>query len=291
MEDNVAMQSEGGFIFISHAHKDIRGIRPIRNELEDKGFEPICFYLRCLTDDDEVLDLIKREIDARQWFLLVDSENARKSTWVKTEVDYIKSKDPRKLVTVSLDDPLAISSLLERLTNSMRVFFSYSSADEEIVKCIYDACKERDLKVFAGGLDIKRGDDYTEVIPDMIREASNIGCIVAIVSEKALESPWVRRELQTAFNQQGLVLPVLVDDVELSGMFGHLLLERQSYALKTPVSDDQVQEIVEMIEGLLISRLREEEEKKAVPEKKVTPENNTFLKEWLEKRDRLSGRK
>ena len=285
MENNVTMQSEGGFIFISHAHKDIRGIRPIRNELEDKGFEPICFYLRCLTDDDEVLDLIKREIDARQWFLLVDSENARKSTWVKTEVDYIKSKDPRKLVTVSLDDPSAIPHFLEKLTNSMRVFFSYSSADEEIMKCIYDACKERDLKVFAGGLDIKSGDDFTEVIPDMIREASRTGCIVAIVSEKALESPWVQAELETALNQRGLVLPVLVDDVEHSDKYEILLSGHQSYALKTPVTDGQVQEIVEMIEGLLISRLHEEEEKK------VTPENNAFLKEWLEKRDRLSGRK
>ena len=281
MENNVTMQSEGGFIFISHAHKDIRGIRPIRNELEDKGFEPICFYLRCLTDDDEVLDLIKREIDARQWFLLVDSENARKSTWVKTEVDYIKSKDPRKLVTVSLDDPSAIPHFLEKLTNSMRVFFSYSSADEEIMKCIYDACKERDLKVFAGGLDIKSGDDFTEVIPDMIREASRTGCIVAIVSEKALESPWVQAELETALNQRGLVLPVLVDDVEHSDKYEILLSGHQSYALKTPVTDGQVQEIVEMIEGLLISRLHEEEEKK------VTPENNAFLKEWLEKRDCL----
>ena len=90
MSDHNGAKSEGGYVFISHAHKDIGAIRKIRNYLEDNGLEPICFYLRCLSDNDEILDLIKREIDAREWFLLVDSENARQSKWVKTEVEYIK---------------------------------------------------------------------------------------------------------------------------------------------------------------------------------------------------------
>ena len=134
MSEHEAGKAEGGFIFISHAHKDIRGIRKIRNILEENGMEPICFYLRCLSDNDEILDLIKREIDAREWFLLVDSENARKSNWVKTEVEYIKSKNTDKMITVSLEEKDTIVPILNRLSNSMRVFLSYSHADFDIAK-------------------------------------------------------------------------------------------------------------------------------------------------------------
>lgn len=115
-------KSEGGYVFVSHAHKDIHEIRKIRNVLEENGLEPICFYLRCLNDNDEILDLIKREIDAREWFLLVDSKNARESNWVKTEVEYIKSKDSKKMISVSLDNQEDILPVLNRLSNSMRVF-------------------------------------------------------------------------------------------------------------------------------------------------------------------------
>ena len=34
------------------------------------SFRPIMFYLLCLSDNDEVGDLIKREIDARTRFLV-----------------------------------------------------------------------------------------------------------------------------------------------------------------------------------------------------------------------------
>ena len=116
MLDYENMKSEGGYVFISHAHKDIHEIRRIRNFLEENGLEPICFYLRCLSDDDEILDLIKREIDAREWFLLVDSKNARESNWVKTEVEYIKMKDSKKIISVSLDKQEEINPILTRLS-------------------------------------------------------------------------------------------------------------------------------------------------------------------------------
>jgi len=45
------IDGEGGYVFISHSHQDIEKVRKIRNEMEDQGFEPLCFYLKCLTDD------------------------------------------------------------------------------------------------------------------------------------------------------------------------------------------------------------------------------------------------
>ena len=66
-------KTNGGYIFISHSHNDIEKVRKIRNLLEKDGFEPLCFYLKCLSNANEIEDLIKREIDAREWFIFVNS--------------------------------------------------------------------------------------------------------------------------------------------------------------------------------------------------------------------------
>ena len=47
--------NQGGYVFISHSHQDIQKVRQIRNAMEEAGFEPLCFYLKCLSDEDETL--------------------------------------------------------------------------------------------------------------------------------------------------------------------------------------------------------------------------------------------
>ncbi len=71
------------YVFVSHSHKDLHAVRLIRNYLEQKGAEPILFFLKSLSDNDEITGLIKREIDARIWFIYCKSENAEQSEWLK----------------------------------------------------------------------------------------------------------------------------------------------------------------------------------------------------------------
>ena len=88
----------GGYVFISHSHQDIVKVRQIRNAMEEEGFEPLCFYLKCLSDEDEIEDLIKREIDAREWFVY-----ARASGWVRKEREYIASLGSKQIITIDLE--------------------------------------------------------------------------------------------------------------------------------------------------------------------------------------------
>lgn len=256
MSDITNAESEGGYVFVSHAHKDLHEIRKIRNILEDNGLEPICFYLRCLSDNDEILDLIKREIDAREWFLLVDSKNARESNWVRTEVEYIKSKAPKKIVSVSLDKPENILPTLERLSKSMSVFISGSTKDRRIVKAIYDECLKHDFKVFYAPESLKPGDDWATSVSDALEDALKRGCVVAVISASSLNSRFVEKELSFALSQKAYVLPVIVDDVELTGTLKLLLANLQHFCLKTPVSEEQLKKIAEIIENMSILRLR-----------------------------------
>ncbi len=76
------------YVFVSHSQKDIIKVRQVRDYLERNSFEPILFNLKCITDSDELTDLVKREIDARKWFVYLDSTNARASSRVQAEVSY-----------------------------------------------------------------------------------------------------------------------------------------------------------------------------------------------------------
>lgn len=248
---------EGGYIFISHAHKDIDRIRIIRNILEENGFEPIMFYLRCLSDHDEIEDLIKREIDAREWFLLVDSENARKSNWVKTEVEYIRSKNTEKIISVNLEDNDSIRPILDRISNSMRIFFSYSHKDYHLAKMIADKCVERDLKVFLDVDSIRAGDIFADQILSSLKEASEKGCVVLIISSNYLQSGYAKKELDFAVANNAFLLPVIVNDIELPDFLEFYLGRTQYYKLKTPVTMASIEEIVGIIENMLIKRLHE----------------------------------
>lgn len=40
--------NEGFWVFVSHSTKDFERVRLVRNALEDSGFRPILFYLKCL---------------------------------------------------------------------------------------------------------------------------------------------------------------------------------------------------------------------------------------------------
>ena len=83
--------TSNAWVFISHSNKDFEKIIPFRNKLEALQYKPLLFFLKCLENDNEIFELIKREIQARDRFILCDSINSRNSEWVQKEVDFIKS--------------------------------------------------------------------------------------------------------------------------------------------------------------------------------------------------------
>jgi hypothetical protein len=72
-------QTSTAWIFVSHSNRDLSKVRLVRDALEKAGAERILFFLKCLSDHDEIDGLIEREIDARYFFRLCDSANAKKS--------------------------------------------------------------------------------------------------------------------------------------------------------------------------------------------------------------------
>ena len=96
-------EREGSWIFLSHSSRDIEKVRIIRNEFEKHKQNPLAFHLKCLRTDTqegckELEDLIKREIDARDWFVFCESEAAKKSTYVNMEKEYVLKRGKKRFI-------------------------------------------------------------------------------------------------------------------------------------------------------------------------------------------------
>lgn len=108
------------YIFVSHSQNDLAKVRKVRDYLEERSFEPILFNLKCLTDDDELSTLVRREIEARSCFLYLDSPNARVSGRVKAETAYAQEMQKR-FFTVNLDASWFMQKhSLKRMMRKMR---------------------------------------------------------------------------------------------------------------------------------------------------------------------------
>ena len=240
-------KTKGGYIFLSHSHEDIVKVREIRNRLEMDGFEPLCFYLKCLDDDSEIEDLIKREIDAREWFVFVNSENSRKSRWVTLEREYIAKTNSKKVITVDLNDDQSVTDAIHKIAHNLRVFMSYSHRDEALAKRIKRSLKDKDYLVFTAQEDIPAGAEYASTIANAIVEASRDGCVIALITADSMKSEWVKRELVLADNQGGNIIPILVGDIELDGVFQFLLYNAPTYALSANPTDEEIGDMIEQI--------------------------------------------
>lgn len=183
-------KGHGGYIFLSHSHLDIENIRELRNALEKRGFDALCFYLKCLDDDSEIEGLIKREIDSRGIFLYIESENSANSKWVKEERKYIEESSEKIVRKVSINSIIENpEAAAEMIINCQRVFLSYDwdkpAIAEQLSKCLV----ARDYKVFNYDSmryrQVNRILKYAELMykrNDIIK-ANNDGAFVLIVTE------------------------------------------------------------------------------------------------------------
>jgi hypothetical protein len=68
-------------------------------------YKPLLFFLKCLDDNKEIFELIKREIKARDRFILCDSKNSRESEWVQREREFIISLNrPYEVINIDGTD-------------------------------------------------------------------------------------------------------------------------------------------------------------------------------------------
>ncbi len=203
------MEKEIVYVFISHSHKDIEKVRIVRNFLEKLNSEPLLFFLKSLTDEDEITELIKKEIDARIWFIYCKSKNSLDSTWVKTELEYVKETNKENFLEIDLDEDFIGLSLKEekekqiiqafnniRFLSSINV--SYSNNDSISVKDIVNCLNKYNIKVSL--------DNELSLSPINIKENNKKLCL-SFISNSSLNEDYKMKRNNNIIN-----IPIILDN-------------------------------------------------------------------------------
>lgn len=202
------------WIFLSHSNKDFAKVRLIRNYLEERSCRPLMFYLKCLSNDEEIDDLIKREIDCRTRFIICDSENSQASKWVQSEVKYIKSQQ-RSYETIDLSkNEVDIKKQLDNLVKSTQIFLSYSINDLGIVNSVYSHLCKYDIRCFgdANKHTLRSSVCVQEQVDSAIQLAKEFGFVVFFASKHSLSSSSCMSEIQAAVNVGANLFILLLDE-------------------------------------------------------------------------------
>lgn len=198
------------WVFLSHSNKDFAKVRLIRNYLEERSCRPLMFYLKCLSNDDEIDGLIKREIDCRTRFIICDSENSKASKWVQSEVKYIKSQQ-RSYETIDLNkSEEEIKTQLDKFVKSTQIFLSYSRNDSELVNAVYLHICKFDIRCFFDAKSLVSG-NFQKEISHALSLAKDFGFIAFFASQHSLSSPYCMKEVQEAVKLGANVFILLLD--------------------------------------------------------------------------------
>lgn len=216
-------QSDGAWIFVSHSTKDILSVRPVRNALEEMGHFPILFFLKSVSEHSELDSLIRREIEARNWFVLCDSENARASRWVQQEREMIQSLPEKVYREVDLNIPLEPQmDILRELSEAATVFISYRRSISSIAQRIYDRLGAAGFRVWMDIASLQPGEDFAAAIMGQIDAAIDNGWVLLLIDstyfgDRFKGADFCRFEATYALQRnaqftESRVIPVLVDN-------------------------------------------------------------------------------
>ena len=239
----------GAWIFLSHSHKDFDKVREIRNELERRGHRPLMFFLKCLENDDALLpDLLKREISARQWFVLCDSPNAQASRWVREEMEMIEAMEGKVFEKVDLSKDLETElHKLVGISKRATVFLSYTTQDSAIAERIRAALERHDYRVW-DDTSVGAGADWASAIRTAIDDAVNEGFVLLLLSPESVSSQWchaatlhaLQRAAQSARSN---IIPVIIAPFDPSALTPQLRMI-QWFDLTTGQFDERMEELI-----------------------------------------------
>lgn len=216
------MLNKGSWIFLSHSSHDIEKVRIIRNEFERLGHNPLAFHLKCLTDKTEdgkkeLFDLIKREIEAREWFVFCESPEAKKSPNVALEHSYILKSGKDKIWSIDMTQDInSILSNVKKICTSIEVFISYSHKDHELIKPLINTLVEKDYSVWTEENIKHSSNSFVEQISDAISTCSKRGFYIIVISDNSTDSMYVKNELDFAYANGATIIPIVLGNPHIS---------------------------------------------------------------------------
>ena len=219
------------------------------------------FYLKCLESEEEIYDLITREIDVRTRFILCDSENARGSDWVKKEMDYISNQDPPRSflrIDLSQSDDI-IHRQLDSYVNQMNIYISCTRNHNDLFRKIRLRLNKYDLNVLPDLDSCDSGNNFAQEIEKQINHAANNGYYVFLYSKDIINSSFVAKEFKLADKLGANLLLFTIDEESDKmcsndsslGKYPYIDVSEYSYEEKADIITNQILEKILPLGGLI----------------------------------------
>ena len=250
----------GCWIFLSHASKDIDLVRRVMNEFEKYGQNPLAFHLRCLDEEypqkeEELWNLIYREIDAREWFVYCKSPWSEKSDNVLRERQYIKQSGKSKIWSLDMTESWeAIATKIHKICADLEVFISYAHQDRQVAEVLQRALIDKDYSVWTPEDNLKTCDDWELQISNAINRCVEQGFYVLIISGDSIKSQFVEKELEYATNQGAWIIPIVIGGVVLPKWLENWL--RPYFRVSEQPSKNDFKKVIEMIDSVMLEKIR-----------------------------------
>ena len=205
-------QLQKAWIFISHSNKDLEQVRRLRNEIESLGGEPLLFFLKCVSDHDELDGLLKREIDARQYFILCDSAHTRSSRWVQEEVSHVRTLQGKVIEEIDLHWSWEKqASIVRRLLRTATLFPAFAHPDKGVVGPLIKKLRSQDFALYDPFSELPATEDLACAIFTAIDRSK---FFLDFLSDRSLRSHWCRREadyIRASSNDPTNYIPVILE--------------------------------------------------------------------------------
>lgn len=177
--------------------------------------------MKCLSTDTEEgrheLDsLIKREIDAREWFVFCESLEEAQSPYVRDEHAYIINSGKDKVWTIDMTSEIdLILDKVRKICADIEVFISYARCDRDIIQPLINAIADKDYSVWTPEDNLQAGDQWDKQISEAIIRCAYKGFYIVVITQESIKSSFVEKELAFASSQGAWIIPVVIGMPEL----------------------------------------------------------------------------
>ncbi len=190
----------------------------MRNLFEERDHDVLLLKLSQQMTEEYLRELLVREIQARDWLVMLHSANADRSNWVSFERQFAENRHkPVFEIDLTACAHLSDSECLDFLTTQVgkisrciRVFLSYSRVDEDLSERLARDLEAKGFEVWRDKEQLQGGDLWEEQITLAIDKTLERGALVVLMSEASLRSGFVRNEVGHALARRGRVIPCLV---------------------------------------------------------------------------------
>jgi len=123
------------------------------------------------------------------------------------------------------------------------VFISYSSKNKTAADAICHVLEENGVKCWMAPRDIPAGSEYGDLIDDAIKSSA---IVVVVFSQTAAESPWVKGELNIAFEESKTIIPFRIDSTPLKGQ-NRVILNQKHWIDAYPDYEEKFSDLVNAV--------------------------------------------